>query len=90
MIGWLRRFRTGFGDLKRSCCDLLFPPRCVYCGEDLADPRQERRLCADCLDKFGLGNWHGCDRCGGAGSGQPSDVGRLRILPPYARFGSTR
>ncbi len=65
MIGWARRFRTGFGDVKRSCCDLLFPPRCVYCGEDLADPRQDCHLCTDCLDKFGLVNWHGCNRCGG-------------------------
>jgi ComF family protein len=66
MIDWARCFRTGMGDLKRSCCDLLFPPRCVSCGEELADPRQSWRLCADCLDKFALADWHGCNRCGGA------------------------
>jgi ComF family protein len=66
MIGWIRRFRTGLGDLNRSCCNLLFPPRCVYCGEELADPRQDWRLCGDCLSKLALANWHGCDRCGGA------------------------
>ena len=52
-------------DLKRSCCDLLFPPCCVYCGEDLAIHTKSWRLCAVCLDKFGFGDWHGCDRCGG-------------------------
>jgi ComF family protein len=66
MIDWVRRFRTGMSDLKRSCCDLLFPPRCVACGEELADPRQSWRLCADCFDRFALADWHGCDRCGGA------------------------
>lgn len=66
MIGWIHRLKTGFGDLTRSGCDLLFPPRCVYCGEELADPRTDWRLCADCLDKFAVANWHGCNRCGGA------------------------
>jgi len=65
MIGWVRRFRNGFGSLTRSCCDLLFPPRCVYCGEDLAAPRQDWLLCATCLAKFGPATWHGCHRCGG-------------------------
>jgi ComF family protein len=66
MIGWIRRFRTGLGDLNRSCCKLLFPPRCLCCGEELSDPRQDRRLCAGCLSKLALANWHGCDRCGRA------------------------
>ncbi len=65
MMGWIGRLQTGVGNLKRSCCDLVFPPRCVYCGEDLADPRQRGRLCADCLDKLALADWHGCNRCGG-------------------------
>jgi ComF family protein len=75
MIGWVRGVRTGLGDLKRSCCDLLFPPRCVCCGEDLTDPRQEWHLCGSCLAKFLPATWHGCNRCGGeiADAGAGSD-----------------
>jgi ComF family protein len=65
MIGWARGFRNGIHKLTGSCCDLLFPPRCVYCGADLADPRQDWRLCSSCLAKFGLATWHACNRCGG-------------------------
>jgi ComF family protein len=43
----------------------LFPPRCVSCGEELTIPRPGRRLCDDCLEKFALDDWHGCERCGG-------------------------
>jgi ComF family protein len=64
MMDWLRHVGKGLGDVKRSWCDLLFPPRCVYCGEDLADPRQEWHLCASCFTKVVPATWHGCNRCG--------------------------
>ena len=65
MIRWVRRFRNGMGSLAWTCCDLLFPPVCVYCDADLADRREEWRLCAGCLAKFGPATWQGCNRCGG-------------------------
>jgi ComF family protein len=65
MIGWVCRFRNGMGRLTRSCCDLLFPPRCVYCGEELIAPRPDWHLCTGCLAKLGPAAWHGCRRCGG-------------------------
>jgi len=89
MIGWVRRFQTGFGNLKRSCCDLLFPPRCVYCGEDLPDPRQDWHLCAGCLAKFLPATWHGCNRCGGeVPDGRPASDGCESCRHTPLRFDS--
>lgn len=81
ITAWVRRFGTGMGSLGRSCCDLLFPPRCIYCGEELATPHPDRRLCGDCLETFALDEWHGCNRCGAAvasGSGTSDDCESCR------------
>jgi ComF family protein len=65
MIEWIRRVRTAVGDLAGACCDLLYPPCCVYCHVELPDSCRKSRLCAACLAKLGPASWHGCRRCGG-------------------------
>ncbi len=52
--------------IKRSLLDLLFPPRCVSCGE------MGNLLCAQCREKFELVEPPLCPRCG-----RPNPNGRL-------------
>jgi ComF family protein len=42
----------------------LFPPRCVFCGEELLDGRVELPFCDKCLKRLAPDVWHGCKRCG--------------------------
>lgn len=53
-------------EIKRGLLDLLFPPRCVGCGE------VGSLLCARCRDKFELVRPPLCPHCG-----RPSTNGRL-------------
>jgi ComF family protein len=57
--------RNGLGALTGACRDLLFPPRCSFCGADLVDCRHDRLLCVGCVAEFGPVGWDGCNRCGG-------------------------
>ena len=44
--------------------DLLFPPRCARCDDDLFDAQDDVQLCGDCRDLLGPETWIGCRRCG--------------------------
>lgn len=45
-------------------CDLLFPPRCIYCDE-LLKPEYRPMICGKCMDKVPLKNAV-CSKCGGS------------------------
>jgi ComF family protein len=63
MIRWVRRLQNGIRGLAAAGCDLLFPPRCLYCSADLFDGG-EFPFCVECLRRLGPAVWHGCGRCG--------------------------
>src|SRR5208337_3531144 len=76
-------------------CDLLFPPRCVYCGGGLGQEHSDVLLCAACLTKLVPTAWNGCRRCGsrlsrtemsGPLSGEPSGDGACPVCrgAPFA------
>lgn len=64
MIQWIRRFRAGVGRLAKAGGDLLYPPCCVYCGEELPDHGSTGPFCGKCLPRLGPTLWRGCKRCG--------------------------
>ena len=45
-------------------CDLLFPPKCIYCG-DILKPEHRPLICDKCKDKIPLKDLV-CAKCGGA------------------------
>lgn len=44
--------------------DLLLPPHCVYCEDELEAPGDELLLCKDCRNLLGPTDWKSCRRCG--------------------------
>jgi ComF family protein len=78
IMGCISRLRDGIGGLAAAGCDLLFPPRCAYCGDELLGGPAELPFCAVCLTRLGPPVWHGCKRCGGEvmqGSALPEQCG---------------
>jgi ComF family protein len=64
MVHWTCRIRNAVGDLVAACCEMLYPPHCVFCSADLSDSDRVWLLCGNCLAKLGPVVWHGCRRCG--------------------------
>ena len=81
----------GIRGLWMAGCGLLFPPRCVYCGDELLGctlkGHWDLPLCSPCLAGFGPVDWHGCGRCGGeVPDGQPAPDGCPRCEKTPLRF----
>lgn len=55
-----RRLRSG----GQTLLDLIFPPRCGYCGTDLGEHYEGLQLCVKCADLLAPESWEGCVRCG--------------------------
>ena len=81
MIHWLRSLRVGIARLAAGGANLLFPPRCVFCSEDLHQMTDDLPLCADCLNRMAPATWRGCRRCGGEVLDWRSYAGALWALP---------
>jgi ComF family protein len=64
MTNWAGHVWGGLCSLWASGCDLLFPPRCVYCESELSDGQTDLPLCQPCLTALGPASWRGCQRCG--------------------------
>lgn len=76
-MGWKARFqdrvlrpalqsvRTGWSRSLKAGVDLLLPPRCVYCDQDLAEPADSILLCEECRRKLAPTSAARCRRCGG-------------------------
>ena len=60
-VAWIRQVLSSW---TAGALDLLYPPRCGYCGCELARPVQLVRLCSDCQTRLAPSNWAPCDRCG--------------------------
>ena len=61
--GWVRAARAA-----RSVVDLVFPPRCVWCGSEPnggPDWAAEGLLCPECAEQLGPKHRNACRRCGG-------------------------
>jgi ComF family protein len=56
--------------------NVLFPPRCVHCQEDLHEGADDRLLCGKCQSRLAPAVWLGCRRCG-------SEVVDLGSLPDH-------
>jgi ComF family protein len=65
MIRWVRHLQQAVSGLTTAGRNLLFPPRCVYCDQELTEADDDRLFCVDCLARLGPETWHGCRRCGG-------------------------
>ncbi|MEN6459499.1 MAG: phosphoribosyltransferase family protein [Thermoguttaceae bacterium] len=70
----MSRFWRNVRGLWTAGLGLLFPPRCVSCGEEmLPGPFGSEApvpLCNGCLAIFGPADWNGCWRCGTKLSGE--------------------
>jgi ComF family protein len=64
MVRWICRIQNVVGDLVTACCEMLYPPRCVFCSADLSESERVWLLCRHCLAALGPEAWHGCRRCG--------------------------
>jgi len=64
MLDWIGRVKNGVHWIVSAGGDLLFPPRCLSCGEDLLDQDRGFPFCNACLKDFRPTVWHGCRRCG--------------------------
>jgi ComF family protein len=51
---------------RRTALNLVFPPRCVPCGADLAPGEDDLLLCPGCRERLGPSEWPCCRRCGAA------------------------
>ncbi|MDO8587775.1 MAG: ComF family protein [Armatimonadota bacterium] len=59
---------AGIGDIARGIADLIYPPKCVVCGDI-----QPRHLCEACLSKIAYIEPPVCHKCG-----LPLDDGKCR------------
>ena len=57
VTSWLRRTRE-------AAADLLFPPKCGGCGEEISNSGDGVQLCGGCRDAVQLIEWPVCRRCG--------------------------
>ena len=57
---WQRRLRRW----SSPALDLLFPPRCVGCGDDIEPPADEVHLCPSCRGVLAGASGSVCERCG--------------------------
>jgi ComF family protein len=74
----LRSVRPGLAALKAAGLDLLFPPRCVQCGAELAENHGHVLLCDECCRLLAPEADICCRRCGAIGAisaagGEPAD-----------------
>lgn len=70
MSSLARRFVTW----RRVATNLLFPPRCIVCDEDLGESPTDILLCPSCRYATAPELWVGCPRCGGALATQRHDA----------------
>jgi ComF family protein len=66
MPAWIRKFRRVWESVSSGGIDLLFPPRCVCCGGDIAEAGDRVLICAKCRKTLVPESWPRCRRCGGA------------------------
>src|SRR5512143_904339 len=50
----------------RMSCDILFPPYCLCCGEELPSGQGGILFCSSCADALGPRHLVTCRRCGAA------------------------
>jgi ComF family protein len=66
MISWICHWHKSIRGMAAACGRLLFPPRCVQCGQELFDEVSgDILLCSPCLAMLAPADWHSCHRCGG-------------------------
>jgi ComF family protein len=68
VIPRLASLRPNWAALKAAGVDLLFPPRCVNCGEELAEHHDNVGLCDACCRLLAPQADICCRRCGAVGS----------------------
>jgi ComF family protein len=84
MTGFLRRAGHSLVQIASGGLDLLFPPRCAYCREDLAEPEDYVLICSSCRRRLVPEKWMACRHCGGAicSEGEGSDQCSMCKAPP--------
>ena len=66
MFHWAGHLREGISAFTHVCRNLLLPPSCVYCRQDISHDDGDVLFCSECFARLIPETWHGCRRCGGA------------------------
>jgi ComF family protein len=86
MAGLVRRVGHSLVKIASGGLDLLFPPRCAYCREDIDQSDDHLPICGECCRRLVPENWICCRHCGGAisgeGEGELSDHCSMCKKPP--------
>lgn len=61
---WVALLRDGIGSCWLAMLDLLCPPRCVYCGQQLLASGAVGSLCERCRQRLTMGDGPFCQGCG--------------------------
>jgi ComF family protein len=69
---WLRS--NLLGRIGGGARDLLFPPRCVACSEELEEQDNGCGFCSACRSRLPLVNWPTCRRCAARVPEMPGDL----------------
>lgn len=80
MHAWAR-WRTLVTRVATAGCDLLFPPQCAQCGQEIEHGGATPPFCDTCTTKLGPPVWRGCRCCGSAvpeGEEKPNDCAQCR------------
>jgi competence protein ComFC len=81
-----QRIGRSFKNFASGGLNLLFPPRCVCCHDDLdlSDAEDHILICQECRRRIAPEKWVGCRHCGGTLSGnrEPSEHCSLCKHPP--------
>jgi ComF family protein len=62
---WIEQSKRQFAKITRRGVDLLYPPQCACCREELDAAEPEVDLCAECQKRLIPKVWIPCPRCGG-------------------------
>lgn len=70
MTSWIAHLRRGMAWLMALERDLILPPSCVFCEQELSTDREKWPFCLACEARLVPQEWHGCSRCGGKRSAE--------------------
>ncbi|HEY4759294.1 MAG TPA: ComF family protein [Thermoguttaceae bacterium] len=65
MTGLAVRVGSSLANFAAGALNLLFPPRCTFCNNEISDPNNPILLCPECCRRFVPEKWFGCRHCGG-------------------------